>query len=96
MAIIVEEEKNRINIARILIWLTVLMILGAVVYYIFFTQPQLVNVVAPTAFDNIDPLADVDLNPQEVVDNPVFKALERHITPPVPENAGRSNPFVAP
>ena len=96
MAIFVEEEKNRINLISIITWLVILLIIGLAAYYIFFAQPQLVEITAPAALQNIDPLSKVNINPEDIVNGPGFQSLKSTITLPVPGNAGRENPFLAP
>ncbi|MEK9180562.1 MAG: hypothetical protein AAB897_04080 [Patescibacteria group bacterium] len=96
MAIIVEEERPQINITRMLMWLIILVIIGVAIYYIFFSQPQIVDVAIPSNFQNIDPLASINLNPEDVINGPEFQALKQYVTVPEPGNAGRLNPFSAP
>ncbi|MBU6500334.1 MAG: hypothetical protein KGJ89_00695 [Patescibacteria group bacterium] len=94
MAIVLEEEKNKTNIVSIITWLAVLGIIVAAVYYIFFNQPQLVEVAAPANFQNVDPLSKIKLNPEDVINSQSFQSLKQYVAPPVPGNAGRDNPFV--
>lgn len=96
MAIVIEEEKNRISPISIATWLVVMIIIGLAAYYIFFSQPQLVEITAPQIFQNIDPLSKVNINPEDVVNGPGFQSLKSTITLPEPGNAGRANPFMAP
>ncbi len=96
MAIIVEEEKTKVNILKIVMWVALLAIIGVAVYYIFFAEPQLVEFAVPPAFLNINPLATVSLNPDEVINGQAFQALKPYVTPPTPGNSGRPNPFAPP
>lgn len=96
MAIIVEEERSRPSIIAVLMWLMVLIIVAVAVYYIFFVQPQVVDIGVPSNFQNIDPLAEINLNPEDVIGSSGFQSMKQYVTPPVPGNAGRANPFVAP
>ena len=93
MAIIVEEEKNKGGIVRILMWVVILGIVGFAGYYIFFAKPQLVEIEAPANFKGINPLSEIQLNPQEVIQGRSFQALKNYVSPPQPGNAGKSNPF---
>jgi hypothetical protein len=94
MAIVIEGETKKVNIVNILTWLVVLVVIVAAAYYIFFAQPQLVEVVTPASFKNISPLANLNLNPEEVVSGASFQSLKQYVTPPTPGNFGRSNPFL--
>lgn len=96
MAIVVEEERPQINITQALMWLTVLAIVGSAIYYIFFAKPEIVDVAVPTAFKNLDPLAQVNLNPEDLLNDPSFQSLKEYVTLPEPGNAGRINPFIPP
>jgi hypothetical protein len=94
MAIVIEEEGNKTNIVGTVTWVVVLVIIVLTIYYVFFAQPQLVEVVAPANFKNIDPLANVTLNLEDVTGNRNFQNLKQYITPISPGNYGRSNPFL--
>jgi hypothetical protein len=96
MAIIIEEEKNKISLISIATWLVVLLIIGLAVYYIFFSQPELVEIAAPAAIQNLDPLRKINISPDEIVNSPAFHSLKSTVTLPTPGNTGRSNPFLAP
>ena len=96
MAIFIEEERNKISPISIVTWLVVLVIIGLAVYYIFFTQPGLVEIAAPSNFQSIDPLSRINLNPEDVVNGRGFQALRSTIALPTPGNSGRDNPFLAP
>lgn len=94
MAIIVEEEKkNNAGIVRVVTWLVILVAIGSAAYYVFFAQPQLIEVVAPPNLKNIEPLAKLNLNPEEVINSQIFRSLKQH-TRPVVSGVGRSNPFL--
>lgn len=94
MAIIVEEEQgNRVSIISALMWVLVLVIIIAAGYFIFFAQPQFVEIVAPQNFKGIDPLANLNLDPEGVVQSQEFQSLRQYVTPIAPGNAGKSNPF---
>ena len=96
MAIIVEEERPGIKITSVLMWLTVLAVVASIVYYIFFAQPQIVDIAVPAEFQNINNLSAIDLNPEEVIGSSAFQSLKQYVTPPQPGNTGRINPFVPP
>lgn len=94
MAIVIEEEKSKVSLITFVTWLIILVIIAVAVYYIFFSQPQLIEISPPANFENINPLSKINLNPTDVVNNPNFQSLKQYITLPVPGNFGRSNPFV--
>ncbi|MDO8536845.1 MAG: hypothetical protein Q7R94_01205 [bacterium] len=95
MAIIIEEEGGKINIVRVITWIAILAIIVIAVYYVFFAQPQLVEIAVPPTFRNIETIAKgIGLKPDEIIGGPAFRSLQPYITLPVPGNAGRPNPFL--
>ena len=96
MAILVTEEgENRVDIANIVIWVSLLVVVVIAVYFIFFRKPPLIEVTSPSNYQNTDPLASVNLNPQEVA-NSIEQTLKPYVPPPSPAVVGRENPFLAP
>ncbi len=95
MAIVIEEERNGGNIVKILMWLLILVVVAVAGYYIFFAEPELVEIVVPPNLQNknISSLTGINLNPEEVVGGREFKSLKQYVNPPQPGNAGKSNPF---
>ena len=100
MAIIIEEEKKRVNIVSIVGWVVILGILGATAYYLFFISPELAVIVPPSDFQTITPIAQVSLQPEDVINSAGFQSLKAPTFPlPDPHGpaaVGRSNPFLAP
>lgn len=100
MAIIIEEERSKTNLVSLLGWSAIVIILLVATYYIFFAAPDLVNIAPPANFQNITPLAQISLAPEEVLTSPAFQALEPPSfplpTPQGPAAVGRANPFIAP
>ncbi len=98
MAIVVEENKNRVNVVRLLGWLGILVILGASVYYVFFAAPEVVVILPPSNFEYVMPLAQVTLHPEDVLNSAAFQSLKPPSfplpTPQGPAAVGRSNPVV--
>jgi hypothetical protein len=94
MAIRIEQEKKSVNWFNMIVIVVVVAILFAVVYFIFFNQPQLIDVVVPGSFTNIKELSQVQVDP-----TPVVGTLNKYFTNnygsslsiPTP---GRANPFL--
>lgn len=93
MAIVVEEEKKKGN------WITALSVAAflAVIffggYYLFFKQPELIDVVAPADLERLRVISEVRFNPRDVVDSPSFQALRNFIGTSTTPRAGKANPF---
>ncbi len=93
MAIIVEQEKKPVNWFNIIMVVVVVAILFALVYFIFFNQPQFIDVVVPGNLSSIKEISQVQVDP-----TPVVSTLNKYFTGnygtslTVP-TAGRTNPF---
>ncbi len=100
MAIIVEEEKNSVNIIRIAAWGTIAIVICVAAYYIFFAAPDLVVISPPAGFEDIEPVSQFKLQPEDVLNSPDYQALKPPSfplpTPTGPAAVGRTNPFISP
>lgn len=94
MAILVEEKKEDSGIFNIVVWVVILTIILAAVYYIFFKQPQLVEFTVSPSFQNIQQLSQINIGSDKLVNNTTFQTLKQYITVAQPENIGRPNPFL--
>lgn len=94
MAIVVEQRRNHGGIVAFLIWLVLLAIIGGGAYYVFFKRPEVVPVPAPAALEEAKEISKIRFNPQEVLENPKFKALRNYITPSEAKTYGKANPFL--
>ena len=99
MAIIVEEEKNRSNLAGVLGWIVLIGIIAAAAYYIFLAPPASVIVTPPADFAGISAITQVNFNPASVTSSTSFQALKQYISEPTstgPGAVGRTDPFLVP
>lgn len=95
MAIVVEEERrSSVNIIGVMMWGLVLVAIGLSAYYLFFKRPELIPITVPANFENAESLSNIQLNPEEVLDSPTFKALKTLVNPVKPEGVGKSNPLL--
>lgn len=94
MAIIIEEEKRKINwFALSVIVLITATIVGAI-YYLFFVQPSLIEKVAPPKLQSIKELSKIKLDPETIINNPRFQILKQYGNPIEIGQVGKSNPFI--
>lgn len=94
MAIILEEEKKPVNWMNIAIAGVVVVVIFVGAYFIFFKQPQFIEVVAPTGLREINTISQLSFDPQALVGSPVFKSLKSYATASTPPAVtGRANPF---
>ena len=94
MAIIVEQEKKPVNWFNLIVIAVVVVILFSVVYFIFFSNPQLIDVVVPGNLKSIKQLSEVQVDPTPVVTtlNKYFVGnFGASLSIPTP---GRPNPFL--
>lgn len=101
MAIIVEEEKGGATgtAAVTLGWVVILGVIIAAAYYIFLATPPTIVVPPPANFQSIQPIAQLNFDPNMVLNNPNFQALKQYVAEPTstgPSGVGRSNPFISP
>ena len=96
MAIVIEEERKQSASALIgaVMWIIMLGVIGAAIYYVFFTKPDLVELAVPAEFANTAQISKIDLKPEEVLSNPAFRGLKQYITPALRSDTGRPNPFL--
>lgn len=93
MAIVVEQEKKNANWMTILsvgVFLVVVFFGG---YYLFFKQPELIDVVAPAELERLRIISEVRFDPREVVDDPLFRSLRDFAGALTAPRTGKANPF---
>lgn len=95
MAIVVEQERTaRFGFVKIILWLIILAVIVAAVYYLFFKRPDTIpELITPSAFQNTSSLSKINLNPETVIQHPVFRSLREHAPPFPTSTPGRANPF---
>ena len=94
MAIVIEEKRNQGGLTAFLIWLVVLGVVAATVYFVFFKNPGLVEFTGSSSFKNVQQLSKISIKPDQLLNNPRFQALKQYVTVSPPQNPGRSNPFL--
>ena len=93
MAIII-EQRNKSGIISIILWLIMIVILGAGGYYIFFTKPELLPFTPSPALESAEQLSQISLDPSLVIASSKFTALKSYVTAAPARPAGRANPFL--
>lgn len=93
MAIVVEQEKKKVSWITALSVAVFLLVVFFGAYYLFFKQPELIDVVAPAELERLRVISEVQFDPRDVVDSPVFQNLRDFAgTVPTPLT-GKANPF---
>ena len=94
MAILIEEEKRKINwFALVIVVLIVIAIVGAT-YYLFFAPTPLIEKVVPSSVQSLQVLSNIKLQPELIINNPKFQVLKTYINPMETGTVGKDNPFL--
>ncbi|MEK7549250.1 MAG: hypothetical protein AAB496_02050 [Patescibacteria group bacterium] len=96
MAITFEEEKKKINWFALAIIIIIVATSVTAVYYLFFVNPPLIEIVIPFPLKSLEQMSQIKINPMEVFDNPILKNLSQYVEPIIvlpSESILNSNPF---
>ncbi|MEK7555313.1 MAG: hypothetical protein AAB516_00610 [Patescibacteria group bacterium] len=94
MAIIIKEEKSKINWFVIVVTIFLVAFIGTTIYYLFFISPPLIETVIPIRVQSLSELAQIEFNPQKIFSNPIYGALKQFIPSlSVSTTTIRINPF---
>lgn len=93
MAIVIEQEKRRMNWFVIGVIAVIVLILALAVYYLFFISPIFIEVVLPLPLKELESISRITLNPAEIFNQSVLKNLQLYVQPIIPEPALNPNPF---
>jgi len=93
MAIIIEEEKRRINWFALILAASFIGITIALTYYLFFAPTPLIEKVIPQSIQSLKDLSGIKLSPEDVINNSKFQILRQYINPAESGSVGKNNPF---
>jgi len=96
MAIIIEEQRRKINWFALALILLLVAIIGAAIYYLFFAPIPLVERVAPPRLKSLQELSSIKLQPETIINDSRFQILKQYVNPiEIQTNSiGKTNPFV--
>jgi len=94
MAIIIEEEKRKINWFAFGVVIIIIAVLSAAIYYLFFASTPFAEKVAPPQLQSISELSSIKLQPEAIVNNPYFQILKPYVNPIQIGPIGKTNPFL--
>ncbi len=94
MAIVVRERKTAFNWFSLTVWILLIALVFGLAYFLFFKQPEWVEILKPPGYENTTKLAKIHLDPSEVIQSEVFKSLKQYSEPPTIGEIGRPNPFL--
>jgi uncharacterized membrane protein len=96
VAIIIEEEKRKINWFALTLIIFLIAIISAAIYYLFFAPTPFAEKIAPSNLQSLQDLSSVKLQPETVINNPYFQILKQYVNPieVSTDSIGKTNPFV--
>ncbi|MBI5079651.1 hypothetical protein HZB06_03250 [Candidatus Wolfebacteria bacterium] len=96
MAIVIEEEKRKINWFAAFIIVLVLGVILVSVYYLFFSGAPLIEKIVPLQpeLQSLDQLSNVKFDTALITDSGVFQVLRKYINPIEIGPTGKDNPFL--
>lgn len=93
MAIVIEEQNKKGGLFNILVMILIAGILGAAVYYLFFTEVPLIDKFAPLSIKSLREISSIKITPDKIANDPNISILKQYGSPVSGATAGRSNPF---
>lgn len=94
MAIVIQEEKNTGSWFGFWILITILIIVGVALYYLFFVEPELLTSVSPSkTAGSIEEFSQINFDPRSVMESDLFKGKKQHIPVTSPVHSGNLMPF---
>ncbi|MEK7634383.1 MAG: hypothetical protein AAB396_00640 [Patescibacteria group bacterium] len=94
MAILMEEEKRKIDWFILAIIVAIVVILSSAIYYIFFINPSTIEVIIPSRLKLLQETEQlIKFDPNEVLNNSALKN-EPQVKIIIPEPALNPNPFL--
>lgn len=96
MAILVDEQQSRksASIIKLAAWFTLLGVIAAGVYYLFFKQQALIEFATPSNFKDVAAIAKITFDPDEVISDPLFLSMKQYVRFLPTTIMGRDNPFL--
>ena len=94
MAIVIEEEKRKINWFALGVIILIVAVLSGAIYYLFFTSTPLIERVVPPRLESIKELSSIKLQPEAIINDPHFQILKQYVNPVVIGAVGKTNPFL--
>jgi hypothetical protein len=93
MAIIVEQEKKKINWFAMLLTIFLVAVVGGAIYYFFFVAPPLLDKIVPSSLQSLKDLSSAQINPETVLNSPDFQKMRQYVNPIEIGAVGKLNPF---
>ena len=95
MAIVLEERKKGVNWFVILVFLFLFVVVIAGGYFLFFASTPGIEIVAPSILRSTSNIAEIELDPSQVISHPTLKRLRQYGGLPSVGSLGRTNPLLS-
>jgi hypothetical protein len=93
MAIVVEQERKKINWFAVLLVIFLVGAIGGAIYYFFFVAPPLIDKIAPIRLSALRDLSSAELHPETILNSQDFQILRQYVNPIEIGAVGKLNPF---
>ncbi len=94
MAIVLEQQKRRTNWFAVIVFIFILAVILGLAYFLFFAPTPGIEIIVPSQLEEAAGLAELELDPNKLISDPVLKSLRQYGTQPSIGIIGRDNPFV--
>jgi len=94
MAIVIEEEKRKINWLSIGIIILIISTIIIAAYYLFFTPVPFIEKIAPARLQSLQDLSRIKLEPEAIINSSNFQILRQYVNPIEIGPVGKNIPFV--
>ena len=95
MALIIEQNRRRVNWFGIFVFLFLLTVIFGGGYFLFFGPTPAIEILAPVQLNSAEKIAEVTLDAETIMKNPVLNNFRDYGTAPGVGSLGRSNPFLS-
>lgn len=94
MALIIEQNKRRVNWFGIFVFLFLLGVILLGGYFLFFGPTPAIEIIVPVELNSAEKISQVELNAGKIIESPVLKGFRSYGTTPGVGVLGRQNPFL--
>lgn len=94
MALIIEQNRRRVNWFGVFIFIFLLTVICGGGYFLFFGPTPAIEIIVPVQLDSAERISAVQLDAEAIMKNPVLNNFRDYGTAPGVGSLGRSNPFL--
>lgn len=93
MAIQIEQNQKSVSWVKVTLGIIIVAVIFAGAYFLFFKQPELIDVVAPGQFEDLTQISEISLDADELLNSPKFQMLRQYSIDSSTPTPGKGNPF---